>query len=355
MNYNGIDCPVCGRKFEQADDVVVCPICGTPHHRHCWNENGRCINEEKHIEGFVWQMMNKEASPIRKNDNTAKICPVCGESNDPCEPVCTKCGERLKNNRNNNANPVFAPFGQSAGGNWQTEMNPDVFSPYQNVHAQDAKTLYGENTAIEDIPVSEMAEYIQKNSNKYIGRMLDMQEKETKLSWSWASALGSFFWCFYRKMTGLGTLLMFIWMSVSFCVSLAIPLICSYINPAMYNEYTALTTELINLLSHLSESGAASMPAEYYELMFQLASSPLMIASSIVNIASAVIISVITGFFGTYFYKKKILKDIRTIRQVSVNSVSYHMYLRQRGGVSIINLMLPVLIYSMFTMFTNYL
>ena len=33
MKYTGIPCAACGKKFTAEDDVVVCPECGTPHHR----------------------------------------------------------------------------------------------------------------------------------------------------------------------------------------------------------------------------------------------------------------------------------------------------------------------------------
>ena len=169
MNYNNIDCPVCGIKFNGTDDIVVCPICGTPHHRDCWNKTGRCINEEKHSAGFVWQMMNTDPSPIKKQDADSKICPRCGEKNDSVEPVCTNCGERLKANRQT-INDTFNPFGAPPQGDWQAEMNPNAFSPYQNVYAQDAKTVFGDEATIDDISVSEVAEYIQKDSTKYIKR-----------------------------------------------------------------------------------------------------------------------------------------------------------------------------------------
>lgn len=355
MNYNGIDCPVCGIRFDETDDVVVCPICGTPHHRHCWQESGRCINEAKHNEGYVWQMMNTTPPSFFNKRQDVKVCPRCGENNAIYEPVCIRCGERLKNGENNTAdtNP-FAGQNQ-ARVNWQADVNPNAFSPYQNVYAQDAKTLYGEDAMIEDIPASEVAEYIQKDSAKYVGRMLGMQKSGTKLSWSWASALGSFFWCFYRKMTGLGTLLLLIWISVSFCASIAIPTYCSFAKPELYNEYITTATALVELMSDMMNSGMTTFPTEYYQLMWQLFSSPLMIASSIVNAATAVIICVITGFFGTNFYKKKVLRDIRTIRRVSVNNVSYHMYLKQRGNVSPLNLILPIMIYMMYTMLTSYI
>lgn len=353
MNYTGIDCPVCNTRFGDSDDVVVCPVCGTPHHRECWHRNGRCINEEKHIEGFIWQMTDIPPAPVQKTEENVKVCPRCGEKNPVYEPVCIRCGERLKNQ--DSASMHMPPLNENSAGNWQTEANPNAFSPYQNVYAQDAKTVYGDDAMIEDIPVSEVAEYIQKDSNKYIGRMLKMQEKNTKLSWSWASALGSFFWCFYRRMSGLGTVLLLIYLTVSFAASLIIPVIAKFSNPAMYDEYLTLATALTDLMTHLLDSGATNFPPEYYELWGQLMSTPLMIASTIVNGATMLIICVTTGFFGTHFYKKKVLKDIRTIRRVSINSVSYHMYLRQRGNVSVINLMLPVMIYMLYTMITAYL
>lgn len=48
-------CPVCRRPFTQNDDIVVCPVCGTPHHRACYNEKGGCGVEEWHASGFVWE------------------------------------------------------------------------------------------------------------------------------------------------------------------------------------------------------------------------------------------------------------------------------------------------------------
>ncbi len=354
MNYSNIACPVCGINFNETDDVVVCPICGTPHHRECWHKNGRCINEAKHAEGFVWQMMNTEPSFTKKADDNAKICPRCGEKNDPVEPVCTNCGERLKANTQT-INDTFNPFGAPPQGDWQAEINPNAFSPYQNVYAQDAKTVFGDEATIDDIPVSEVAEYIQKDSTKYIGKMLEMQNNNTKFSWNWSAALCSYFWFFYRKMTGLGTILICIYLLVTFGAGLLVPIICNLANPEMYNEYLALATELATMMTELIESGAATLPTEYYELTMQLMSSPVVIAANIVNVACTLIIAIVSGFLGNYFYKKKIVKDIKAIRQVSVNSVAYHIYLRQRGNVSVINLLLPIMIYMMYSMFTSYI
>ncbi|MCZ2156325.1 MAG: NINE protein [Bryobacterales bacterium] len=35
-------CPYCRTEMEDASAVVRCPVCSTPHHRECWEENGGC-------------------------------------------------------------------------------------------------------------------------------------------------------------------------------------------------------------------------------------------------------------------------------------------------------------------------
>lgn len=48
-------CPVCEKRFEENDDIVVCPECGTPHHRACYAKNNACGVVAHHIDGFEWK------------------------------------------------------------------------------------------------------------------------------------------------------------------------------------------------------------------------------------------------------------------------------------------------------------
>ncbi len=48
MDYSNKLCPVCKIKFTDEDDIVVCPQCGTPHHRECYKNEGKCFNEHLH-------------------------------------------------------------------------------------------------------------------------------------------------------------------------------------------------------------------------------------------------------------------------------------------------------------------
>ena len=51
-SYKNEKCPVCNQEFKDGDDIVTCPVCGTPHHRECYKKIGHCFNEDKHAEGY---------------------------------------------------------------------------------------------------------------------------------------------------------------------------------------------------------------------------------------------------------------------------------------------------------------
>ena len=56
MRFENQICPVCNEKFNENDEIVVCPDCGTPHHRNCYNSLGECKNKSLHSEGFSFKL-----------------------------------------------------------------------------------------------------------------------------------------------------------------------------------------------------------------------------------------------------------------------------------------------------------
>lgn len=48
-------CPVCRTRFVENADVVVCPTCGTPHHRACYSIKNKCALEELHADSWTWK------------------------------------------------------------------------------------------------------------------------------------------------------------------------------------------------------------------------------------------------------------------------------------------------------------
>lgn len=88
MDYKGEKCPVCGELFTDDDDIVVCPECGTPHHRSCYTAESRCANEEYHSTGRKWER-TVQKKPLYK------VCPVCNFPNRVTDNNCQRCGAEI--------------------------------------------------------------------------------------------------------------------------------------------------------------------------------------------------------------------------------------------------------------------
>lgn len=72
MKYKGEKCFYCNEVFNDNDDVVVCPECGTPYHRECYKQAGSCINHHLHELGESWKGTVEEPAEPEKpiiNDN----------------------------------------------------------------------------------------------------------------------------------------------------------------------------------------------------------------------------------------------------------------------------------------------
>ena len=94
-DYKGAKCISCGQVFKDGDDIVVCPECGTPYHRECYEKEGKCINTELHANGGSWHSDVKAADGYVHTGDGKVICPVCGGENDERAPFCTRCGHPL--------------------------------------------------------------------------------------------------------------------------------------------------------------------------------------------------------------------------------------------------------------------
>ena len=87
--YTGNHCPVCEQAFTDEDDIVVCPDCGTPYHRACWQKVGVCMHKSEHVAGFEWQ---PEVGPDADKAAHEATCPNCGTHNTPGAVRCAHCG-----------------------------------------------------------------------------------------------------------------------------------------------------------------------------------------------------------------------------------------------------------------------
>lgn len=301
MNYLNEKCAVCEKDFIESDDIVVCPYCGTPHHRECYNSMGYCKNEELHSQSFEWKPSSKQAvnEPVSALNDGHQIvfCPNCGKENPASEPVCLNCGARLYNN---------AQFGFSQ----QPVMLPNM----QNQQFSTNVVQISPDDTIGGNKVSDTAEYVQMNAHRYIPKFYKMEKTGSKLSFNWAAFLFSPYWFFFRKMHIIGFVIMLL--------SLFVTGVCTTdrVVEASQNYYTAIEQYYAG---EISNEQLAAVSSEIIRL-------PEIVIETVFSLA----VKIFSGVFGNYFYKKKAEKDIAEIKTKADTPETYRFMLFKQGGIS---------------------
>ena len=194
--YEGAVCPVCGQAFTQGDDVVVCPACGTPHHRACWMREGRCANEKKHASGYTWQGAPQEKNAFEEKTELGIICPRCGTNSPRDTLFCPNCGQ---------------PLGA---------QQPGGYSPFGGQpYAQRFVTNVPPDEKIDGIPVAEVAAYVRTGTVSYLSKFFRMDREKKKIGWNWAAFFFSPFWFFYRKLYAAGAVVTSLLLALSVAFS----------------------------------------------------------------------------------------------------------------------------------------
>lgn len=225
-NYTGFPCPVCDKPFLDGDDVVVCPDCGAPYHRGCYQKVGHCLQDELHATGEQWRPP-VSASPDPAASSVAEgslTCPRCGASNPAGTLLCRECGWRLAApaqggpaapSRNGpGAAPGNGPQGGPASGNpfsggfqgpgQGVPPFPGAPQTFDQFFQQEIN--FGDELA-DGVTYQEMAEFVGPNALKFLMKFRLMR-RGAAVTFNWSAFFFSFFYCFYRKMYKLGTILL---------------------------------------------------------------------------------------------------------------------------------------------------
>lgn len=208
MEFTQYKCPVCDKSFKQGDDVVVCPECGAPHHRDCYEKNGHCFYEDKHSEAFSFEEIYNEYNKTAENDeaNNLTACPKCGEGNPKAAFYCNKCGYPLSSSagtegnaqngqdrqQNTNEQPFggIPPFGVG-GVNFQ-------FDPMAGINSSEP--------IADNVSAGEMAKFVGKNT-PYFMIVFNRIKKFGSSRFNFAAFLFSGVYFFYRKMIAVGIII----------------------------------------------------------------------------------------------------------------------------------------------------
>ncbi len=184
QNFLGNPCPWCGKTFAEGDDIVVCPECGTPHHRDCYKEHSACANEEKHGENFEWK--NSVIPTIHKHEPSEQetggitICSHCGTENPANSRYCLGCGAPVSGER---------PRVISSEEEFQRERERIITESF--------------SSSFDGISAKEAAIYVRSNVGYFLPRFAAFS-KGAKFDTNFSAFIFSYFYLFYRKMYGLG-------------------------------------------------------------------------------------------------------------------------------------------------------
>lgn len=351
MNFENMVCPVCGRAFAEGEDIVVCPDCGTPHHRACWAQEGHCANRIKHGEfvfGAGGAEQKKERRPedhepdhAEKAEAPTIVCPTCGAKNPKVNLRCFSCGELLREESDRGFSPFRGMFeGAEAETNAREKPGRDVlgFARW--------KERFGDE-ALGGMRADEAAFCARQNPEYYVERFRRFRDG-AKVSWNWASALFGPMWFFYRRMLTAGFVVMLIHMFIGYFSSIVSELLFKAFRPEVYEAYMAMAQRLNAAIA----SGAPDVNA-LSALARSILASPVFLANIVISAAASLIAMIATGAFGNYLYYNHTRKTVKLAHDLSDAEGERSMIMNARGGVSVRNVVVPILAYFAVSILTS--
>ena len=203
LNHTGHKCAYCHKPFEPGDDIVVCPDCGAPYHRDCYQQAGDCVFAEKHGTDFEWQ---PEPGTGPRTDEV--ICPNCGAKTPGDAQFCKECGAPLKagaqqnTSYSNNCNNTYNTY--NTYNNAQTGSAPNGLSAEeQSRWAFQMGFLANQcdpNDTIDGIPLKDWANFVGHSAPSYLTAFKRMEVTGRKFGFSFSALFFGPLYFFFRKM-----------------------------------------------------------------------------------------------------------------------------------------------------------
>ncbi|MBP3271799.1 MAG: DUF2628 domain-containing protein [Ruminococcus sp.] len=301
--YTGEKCFVCGELFEDDQDIVVCPDCGTPYHRKCWELKGECINTVLHENGQSWTASNQisytpapEGEPIK--------CIRCGKENPAGQKFCAECGLPLNFSREE-PRPFNEPDEGSDADKQNGEFTPYTPSqgdPFNNISMQTIKLT--PQSDMNGIKLGDFITYIGNRSLSIITSFIKFAKTGQRLSLNVGALFIPNLYFFYRKMYKAGIVYMIL------NLLLSIPEIIYYGQSGDVNGMILFTT-----------------PLDLNGADFRTLTSVCYIAEIAVNLFA--------GVYANYWYYKKARNEIEDIRANSTAGENEtEVIIRMKGGTS---------------------
>lgn len=320
MNYENVNCDGCGQPLLEGEDIVVCPDCGTPQHRACYELNNKCVNEHLHESGFIWENPNPPAV----------VQPVQEEKKEPMFSVSeAPDSEGL---------PVGLPTAA-------LDVNP-VF--YERIGiSPDAE--------FDEVKVHDAVSYTQVSAKQYLRKFMRTDGKKHFISWNWGAFFFAPAWFFYRKLYKIG----FIFLGLLVAIDLFLAPQYEKVYDAEESMQTTLAEYNEAFKNYSADATAENETVlKAKEAEMRKVFDKIKPAATVSVLFSFVIPNVIAALIADGFYKRKMLADIKIARKAVSDPKILKYTLLRRGGVAIFPAMLAIIVQtympSMITQIVNY-
>lgn len=282
MKFTGEKCLVCQNVFTDEDDIVVCPECGTPHHRECWFLNGCCCNAELHAAGYEYKTEAKQEKP--ENEKT----PFAEEALNPENTVLI---------------PMDDPF------------QSDFFSEEENNPEGNKKVM---------LSGSDIRYYIAalgKNCAYYLNRFSVIDEGKRSLLFNPMAFLFPFAWSIYRKMFKAAAVVLALYIGLA--VITAIPVMTDKELVNSFNEVIAENPEnaaeaISNISMYLSSGGNVQLTEKQAAFVTAYAGINTPTVFIVLIYLYSFGLRTAAGLLATKFYFKKIRKRVQSVESNAV-------------------------------------
>lgn len=314
MDYIGNKCPVCQKYFHADDDIVVCPECGTPHHRECYEQTGHCANEQLHAQAYDYQEEHQDET----NENV-KICPSCGKKNDNESFFCKYCGASLTEEQTQNSQQQSTRYGANPFGTQGSQQYGGA--GFDAMFMDPLGGVPGDTDFGDGVTAGEAAKYVKQNTPYFI-RVFSNIKNLNKSKFNFSAALFTGGYMLYRKMYKLGALFA--------GLQLMMLIVESYITIA----YSSLFESFLEM--YANSMSTQDMVSNFMQFMQGRSVSDLMVLylPTLIEIARVVMMIVI-GICFNRMYFKHCKKQIVKIKETAGPDENPETVLQTKGGVNI--------------------
>ena len=281
-DYKKYKCPVCNKQFKDGDDIVVCPECGTPHHRECYKLTGHCVNQGLHKSGYSFIDSEKEKLKVEEQKETAKSFE--GEySGDyyysPDDDFVAQAKKEAQEKK------------QASTDNDNTDGG---FFSIPTIQVDES--LYKMKGTIDGLSIADIAATVRTNISRFIQIFKKQSKTKKKAGWNWAAFFFGSFYLLFRKMYKQG--------AAFFCLAMTSIIAGEAFILKFAPKYVSAVQDFVTQYAS-NPSGISTADAQKL-----LTTSDAINAQKIVYIILGIllVLRIIEAIFADYFYKGTVSK-----------------------------------------------